>query len=80
MIIKRNIALSENGFVFNPSTGDSFTLNATGKEVLELIKENKNIDQITAHMLGKYEVDKVILDRYLVDFMNDLRINNLLEE
>ena len=80
MIIKRNIALSENGFVFNPSTGDSFTLNATGKEVLELIQENKNIDQITAHMLGKYEVDKVILDRYLVDFMNDLRINNLLEE
>jgi hypothetical protein len=80
MIIKRNIALSENGFVFNPSTGDSFTLNATGKEVLELIKENKNIDQITAYMLGKYEVDKVILDRYLVDFMNDLRINNLLEE
>lgn len=80
MLIKRNIALSENGFVFNPSTGDSFTLNATGKEVLELIKENKNIDQITAHMLGKYEVDKVILDRYLVDFMNDLRINNLLEE
>lgn len=80
MLVKRNIALSENGFVFNPSTGDSFTLNGTGKEVLELIKENKNIDQITAIMLEKYEVDKVILDRYLVDFMNDLRINNLLEE
>lgn len=80
MLIKRNIALSENGFVFNPSTGDSFTLNGTGKEVLELIKENKSIDQITAIMLEKYEVDRVILDRYLVDFMNDLRINNLLEE
>lgn len=80
MLIKRNIALSENGFVFNPSTGDSFTLNGTGKEVLELVKENKSIDQITAFMFEKYEVDKVTLDRYLVDFMNDLRINNLLEE
>jgi len=80
MLIKRNIALSENGFVFNPSTGDSFTLNSTGKEVLGLIKDNKTIDQITAFMSEKYEVDKVTLDRYLVDFMNDLRINNLLEE
>ena len=44
MLIKSNIALSDNGFVFNPSTGDSFTLNNTGKEVLILIKEGKNIE------------------------------------
>jgi hypothetical protein len=43
MIIKENIALSENGFVFNPSTGNSFTLNNTGKEVLMMIKEGKDI-------------------------------------
>jgi hypothetical protein len=43
MLIKENIALSENGFVFNPSTGDSFTMNSTGKEVLMLIKEGKNL-------------------------------------
>jgi len=41
MIIKGNIALSENGFVFNPATGDSYTINNTGKEVLMLIKEGK---------------------------------------
>lgn len=80
MPIKGNIALSENGFVFNPSTGDSFTLNSTGKEVLTLIKEDKSIDQITELMKVKYDVDSVTLERYLVDFVNDLRINNLLEE
>jgi hypothetical protein len=80
MPIKDNIALSENGFVFNPSTGDSFTLNSTGKEVLGLIKEGKNIEQIASIMLEKYDVDRVILERYLADFVNDLRINNLLEE
>ena len=80
MSIKGNIALSDNGFVFNPSTGDSYTLNNTGKEALELIKEGKNISQIADLMLEKYDVDRVILERYLVDFMNDLRINNLLEE
>jgi len=80
MIIKGNIALSENGFVFNPSSGDSFTLNNTGKEVLMLIKEVKNIDQISGMMIEKYDVDKVTLERYLSDFLNDLSINNLLEE
>ena len=80
MIIKGNIALSENGFVFNPATGDSFTLNNTGKEVLMLIKEGKNINQITGQMLEKYDVDKITLERYLTDFVNDLSVNNLLEE
>lgn len=80
MLIKGNIALSENGFVFNPFTGDSFTLNNTGKEVLILIKEGKNIDQITELMSEKYDVDRITLERYLADFMNDLSVNNLMEE
>ena len=80
MLIKGNIALSENGFIFNPSTGDSFTINNTGKEVLLLIKEGKNLDQITKMMGEKYDVDKMTLERYLTDFINDLSVNNLIEE
>jgi hypothetical protein len=80
MIIKGNIALSENGFVFNPSTGDSFTMNNTGKEVLLMIKEGLNKEQIEEKMIEKYDVDKITLERYLADFVNDLSINNLLEE
>ena len=80
MLIKGNIALSENGFVFNPSTGDSFTLNNTGREVLILIKEGKNLSQITEIMGEKYDVDRITLERYLADFMSDLSVNNLLEE
>jgi hypothetical protein len=80
MLIKGNIALSENGFVFNPSTGDSFTMNNTGREVLVLIKEGKNIDQIADLMIERYDVDRVTLERYLGDFVNELGANNLLEE
>jgi hypothetical protein len=80
MIIKQNIALSENGFVFNPSTGDSFTMNNTGKEVLLLIKEGKSIDEITNLMIEKYDVDRSTLERYMTDFLSDLTANNLMEE
>jgi hypothetical protein len=80
MLIKENIALSENGFVFNPSTGDSFTMNNTGKEVMMLIKDGKNFSQITELMIDKYDVDRNTLERYLSDFLNDLSVNNLLED
>jgi hypothetical protein len=80
MIIKSNIALSENGFVFNPSTGDSFTLNKTGKEALLLIREGKNIEDIIEIMSGKYDAERLVIERYLKDFVNDLALNNLMEE
>jgi Coenzyme PQQ synthesis protein D (PqqD) len=80
MIIKGNIALSENGFVFNPSTGDSFTLNNTGKEVLMMIKEGKNLNQIADLMIAKYDADRITLERYIEDFVNDLSVNNLMED
>lgn len=80
MPIRENIALSENGFVFNPSTGDSYTLNNTGKEVLILIKEGKSITQITELLYEKYDTDRISLERYLIDFINELTVNNLMEE
>lgn len=80
MFIKENIALSENGFVFNPSTGDSFTMNNTGKEVIMMIKEGKDLALITDLMVEKYDVDRNTLGRYLADFLNDLNVYNLLEE
>ncbi len=80
MLIKSNIALSENGFVFNPSTGDSFTMNSTAKEVLMLIKEGNTLSRISELLLEKYDVDPIILERYIQDFLNDLRLNNLMEE
>jgi PqqD family protein of HPr-rel-A system len=80
MIIKSNIAISDNGFVFNPSTGDSFTLNKTGIEVLKLIKEGRALNEITRVMQERYDSDSATLERFLSDFINQLLTNNLLEE
>jgi len=80
MPIKENIALSENGFVFNPSTGDSYTLNNSGKEVMIMIKEGKNVTQIADLLYEKYDIDRISLERYLEDFINDLSVYNLMEE
>ena len=45
MTIKKNIATSEEGFLFNPGTGDSFSTNTIGGDIIALLKEDKKIDQ-----------------------------------
>ena len=79
MKIKENIAISETGFVFNPTTGDSFTLNETGRKVIALINEGKTVEQTAKVLKETFDVDDTTLERYLFDFVYDLRINKLLE-
>ncbi len=80
MKLNQSIAISENGFIFNPATGDSFTLNNTGMQVVSLLKSGKTIDDIKETLTAEYDVDTMILERYLQDFISDLKRNNLLLE
>jgi hypothetical protein len=79
MKIKKNIASSETGFLFNPGTGDSFTANPVATDILQLMKENKSDAEIQKQILEKYQVDKTQLSKDWDDFMIQLRDNNLLE-
>jgi hypothetical protein len=79
MKLKKNIATSESGFVFNPSSGDSFSLNTIGAEILLQMKESKSSDEIKKDILNRYEVDKSLLEKDWDDFMAQLKENNLFE-
>jgi hypothetical protein len=46
MNIRKNIAISENGFIFNPLTGDSFSVNETGLFILQKLKEGETRETI----------------------------------
>jgi len=70
--IKRNIALSDSGFVFDPSTGDSFSTNPIGLEIIKLMKENKTTEEIKASIVKQYMVDEVSFEKDLYDFVNML--------
>ena len=41
MRLKKNIAISESGFVFDPDSGDSYSMNPIGLEILTMMKEGK---------------------------------------
>jgi PqqD family protein of HPr-rel-A system len=73
MLLKKNIALSESGFIFNSSTGDSYTVNKIASEILELLKSNKSRDEIKERILAQYEIDEKSLEEDLNDFFGHLR-------
>jgi len=79
MKIKKNIATSENGFVFNPATGDSFSGNSMATSILSAMKNNESEGQIKQNILEKYEVAAEQLDRDWEDWIMQLREANLIE-
>ncbi len=80
MNINKNIAISESGFLFNPSTGDSFSTNPIGKEIITLIKEEHSLEQIVKQIHLKYAVDQDTFEKDLADFLYILKINHILKE
>lgn len=68
MKIKTNIATSDSGFVFNPSTGESYSLNPIASEILGLAKAGKQKDEIISVILNKYHVDIATLEKDFSDF------------
>jgi hypothetical protein len=79
MKINENLAISESGFLFNPTTGESFTVNPIGAEIIELLKEGKTDGQITELLLKTYQIDSQTLQKDLHDFNDILKQHQLLD-
>jgi len=80
MNIKKNIAVSETGFVFNPGSGESFTVNATGTELLNYIMKGISYSEISKLFIEKYDTNIATFDQDFNDFVDLLEGYNLLAE
>jgi hypothetical protein len=80
MKVKKNLALSDSGFVFDPGTGDSFSTNPIGLEIIRMLKEGKTTNEIKAYIIKTYMTDDVSFEKDYYDFVNMLSKHNLVEE
>lgn len=80
MKLKKKIAVSETGFIFDPTSGDSFSLNPVAAEILTLMKEGKSEEEIKKYFTKNYDVDDSTFDRSYFDFIAMLRLYNMIEE
>ena len=80
MKLKKNVAISDSGFVFDPSSGDSFSLNPIGMEILCFLKEEKDFNEISGIMTKNYEIDADSFEKYFYDFIGMLKQFGIIEE
>jgi len=80
MGLKKNIAVSENGFVFDASSGNTFVTNEIGVEIIEMVKHEKPMDEIKRNLLNRYEIDDIDLEKDLLDFVGMLGHYQLIEK
>jgi len=72
MPIKQNIAISENGFLFDTSSGNTFSCNPLGVEILEYLKHDTSVDEICKKIVEKYEVEPDNAEKDIWDFIRML--------
>jgi hypothetical protein len=80
MKFNRNIAVSASGLVFNPDTGESFTVNPTGAEMINYMKEGKEQEEIGKLITEKYNVDRQTVEKDFEDFTGFLRNFSMIED
>ncbi len=74
----KNLAINQNGFAFDPSTGESFTLNETAKEVIEAMGEGQDERSIARRLAERYEVSEEEAYNDVLDFKERLNLYGLL--
>jgi len=67
------LALSDEGFVFDPQTGDSFQVSETGIAVLRALKEGRSDEETAQQLVASFEVSIEEARRDCTDFRSQLK-------
>lgn len=63
-----HLALSDDGFLFDPTSGHTYTLNSVGTFILKKMIEKYSFDQIISAVTEVYDVSEDIFSRDLEQF------------
>jgi PqqD family protein of HPr-rel-A system len=75
----KELMINDEGFAFDPRTGNTYTMNPTGLLIVNAVKAGANVDQVLDSVAARYEVDRQTADRDLEVFFNELQRNKLIE-
>lgn len=73
----RELAISDTGFVFDPYSGSTFTVNEAGLCILQAIKDGDDREGVLARLRERFDVGAEDLPRDLEEFVHLLRQNGL---
>jgi PqqD family protein of HPr-rel-A system len=67
------LAISDSGFVFDPGTGHSFTVNETGLLLLQRLKDAPNTAALVDRLAEEYSAARRDIERDVDEFIAALR-------
>ena len=71
--VLNRLAISENGFIFDPASGNSFTVNQTGLLIIDLLKKEPDHKTALASIQHQFDVPSTTLERDVLEFARTLR-------
>jgi len=74
----KDLAVSETGFVFDPYSGATFSLNASALCLLRGLKEGLDREELLARLEELFDVTDADLSRDIDEFLELLRYNGVL--
>jgi hypothetical protein len=69
----RALALSETGFVFDPRTGHSYSVNGTGLAVLAALREGLSLPDVVRRVQEKFESADAAVEEDVAIFVQRMR-------
>lgn len=75
----KNLAVSENGFVFDPTSGNTFILNETALIIVKLLIQEKSKEEIKESIVNEYAVEIDEIERDYADLTIQLRELGLIQ-
>jgi len=73
MPMSQQLTLDEDGFAFDPSTGDSYLVNPSGLAILKSLREGKLMQEIAQALATAYRITVEDARRDVSDFLSHLK-------
>ena len=66
-----DLMLNVRGFVFDPASGETFQLNATGLRIVRLLQSGLDHDAALSQVIAEFDVDEHTAQRDFTDFIEN---------
>lgn len=74
------LALNDSGFIFDPTTGQSFTTNETGLDIIRLMREGRSKAEIFSFLEEAYDAPKDLIYKDAMQFLSQLKTYRLVDD
>ncbi|MCX7068986.1 MAG: PqqD family protein [Methylococcales bacterium] len=73
LLASKRLAISESGFVFDPVSGQSFSVNETGLVILHLAQHEDDLDKLVEQLAEQFDASILEINRDVQDFIYRLK-------